>query len=116
MIELLGSYSRGSLVRFALNFSATEGEKPADIELVEADLRFAGSEKPETITADMLLVGPCLVEVRSDDAGWIATAPATDDFSLGFYVIDLRLTVAGEVTIGPPATFQLTEAVTRRAA
>lgn len=115
MIEFIGAYPRGGMVRLALDFLATANERPTDIELVEVDYRFAGA-KPEIITDEMPKIGEFLVTLRGANEGWFATIAETEDLALGYYVADLRLTIAGEVTIGPPATFQITEAVTRRPA
>lgn len=115
MIEFGGEYPRGGVIRLAIDFSATDGETLADIDLIEADLRAAGF-KPSIITEDMPLVGSFTVEERDDNAGWLLTFADTNALALGWYAVDLRMVIGGEPQISPPACLEITEAVTRRPA
>lgn len=112
IVEYLGIYPRGGVIRIALDFSADAGERMDDIDLVEADVRFAG-EKPAKITDDMPLITSFEVETRPDEAGWFLTIEDSAALDLGYYVADVRLTVGGEVSYGQPASFLVTEPVTQ---
>ncbi|RYM07990.1 hypothetical protein [Sphingobium cupriresistens] len=115
MIETIYEFPRGSTIRVPIDFDADDGETMADIDLIEADLRFA-DYKPADVTEDMPKQLACTIEARGDNAGWFVTVEAdrSSALPLGYYVFDVRLTVGGAVTIGQPAAIKITEPVTRR--